>query len=91
VRIPPGDVEHGVLAVTYVVPRIDGLDLATIPRMGRERCLLCGRFIFADDAVTRPPTLGVPVHRDCYVREAGLDEPPHRTDDQEPERGSSRG
>jgi hypothetical protein len=51
--------------------------------MGRERCLLCGRFIFADDAVTRPPTLGVPVHRDCYVREAGLDEPPHRTDDQE--------
>jgi hypothetical protein len=41
--------------------------------MGRERCLLCDRFIFDGEDVTRPASLGVPVHRHCYVRDAGLD------------------
>ena len=40
--------------------------------MGRERCLLCDRFIFEGEDVTRPASLGVPVHRHCYVRDAGL-------------------
>jgi hypothetical protein len=41
--------------------------------MGRERCLLCGRFIFDGDDTSRPPTLGLTVHRHCYRRDAGLD------------------
>jgi hypothetical protein len=41
--------------------------------MGRDRCLFCGRFIFEGDDVTRPPSLGLPVHRHCYLRDAGLE------------------
>jgi len=42
--------------------------------MGRERCLFCGRFIFDGDDVTRPASLGLSVHRHCYLRDAGLEE-----------------
>jgi hypothetical protein len=53
--------------------------------MARDRCILCDRIIFDGDDVTRPPLLGVSVHRTCYLRETGLDdidvprrtEPPH--------------
>jgi len=41
--------------------------------MGRDRCLFCGRFIFDGDDVTRPPSLGLTVHRHCYLRDAGLE------------------
>jgi hypothetical protein len=41
--------------------------------MGRERCLFCGRFIFDGDDTSRPSTLGVAVHRHCYLRDAGLE------------------
>ena len=41
--------------------------------MGRERCLICGAFILAGDDVTHPAGLGVPVHRHCYVKDAGLE------------------
>ena len=41
--------------------------------MGRERCLLCGRFIFDGDDTSKPSTLGLTVHRHCYRRDAGLD------------------
>ena len=41
--------------------------------MGRERCLFCDRFIFDGDDTARPASLGVTVHRHCYVRDAGLD------------------
>ena len=41
--------------------------------MGRERCLFCDGFIFDGEATARPSTLGVTVHRHCYVRDAGLD------------------
>ena len=42
--------------------------------MGRERCLFCDRFILEGDDTARPASLGVPVHRHCYVRDAGLDD-----------------
>ena len=42
--------------------------------VGRDRCIFCDRFIFDGDDVTRPPSLGLVVHRRCYRREAGLDE-----------------
>jgi len=42
--------------------------------MGRDRCIFCDRFIFDGDDVTRPPSLGLTVHRHCYRREAGLEE-----------------
>jgi len=42
--------------------------------MGRERCLFCDRFIFDGDDVTRPASLGLSVHRHCYLRDAGLEE-----------------
>lgn len=51
--------------------------------MARDRCILCDRIIFEGDDVTRPPTLGVRVHRHCYLREAGLEDheqPPRRHD-----------
>jgi hypothetical protein len=41
--------------------------------MGRERCLFCDRFIFDGDDTARPASLGVLVHRHCFVRDAGLD------------------
>jgi len=41
--------------------------------MGRERCLFCDRFIFDGEDTARPASLGVAVHRHCYVRDAGLD------------------
>lgn len=41
--------------------------------MGRERCLFCDRFIFDGDDVIRPASLGLPVHRHCYLRDAGLE------------------
>ena len=45
--------------------------------MGRDRCIFCDRFIFEGDEVTRPPSLGLTVHRHCYRREAGLEETEH--------------
>jgi len=42
--------------------------------MGRERCLFCDRFIFDGDDVPRPASLGLSVHRHCYLRDAGLEE-----------------
>jgi hypothetical protein len=42
--------------------------------MGRERCLFCDRFIFEGEDVTRPASLGLTVHRHCYLRDAGLEE-----------------
>jgi hypothetical protein len=41
--------------------------------MARERCLFCDGFIFEGDDTARPASLGVTVHRHCYVRDAGLD------------------
>ena len=41
--------------------------------MGRERCFFCDRFIFDGEDVTRPPSLGLTVHRHCYLHDAGLD------------------
>ena len=41
--------------------------------MGRERCFFCDRFILDGDDVTRPPALGLSVHRHCYLRDAGLE------------------
>jgi hypothetical protein len=42
--------------------------------MGRDRCIFCDRFIFDGEDVTRPPSLGLTVHRHCYRREVGLEE-----------------
>jgi len=56
--------------------------------MGRERCLFCDRFIFDGDDVTRPASLGLSVHRHCYLRDAGLEGGAgahSRTDKTEPE------
>jgi len=57
--------------------------------MGRERCLFCDRFIFDGDDVTRPASLGLSVHRHCYLRDAGLEDSSAgahpRTDKTEPE------
>ena len=47
--------------------------LRIVDPMGRERCLFCDRFIFDGDDVTRPASLGLSVHRHCYLRDAGLD------------------
>jgi hypothetical protein len=41
--------------------------------MGRDRCLFCGGFIFDGDDVTRPASLGLTVHRPCYLRDAGIE------------------
>jgi len=41
--------------------------------MGRDRCLFCDRFIFEGEDVTRPASLGLTVHRHCYLRDAGLE------------------
>jgi hypothetical protein len=54
--------------------------------MGRERCLFCDGFIFAGDDVTRPPSLGLTVHRQCYLRDAGID-----VHDDAAERGGASG
>jgi hypothetical protein len=57
--------------------------------MGRERCFFCGRFIFDGDDVTRPASLGLSVHRHCYLRDAGLEDGSAgshpRTEETEPE------
>ncbi|HEV8586443.1 MAG TPA: hypothetical protein VGT02_15865 [Methylomirabilota bacterium] len=52
--------------------------------MGRDRCLICGSFIFGGEDTTRPPQLGVPVHRACYLRDEGLDEPKEPKEPKEP-------
>jgi hypothetical protein len=49
------------------------LILPLLDAMGRERCLFCDRFIFDGDDVTRPASLGLSVHRHCYLRDAGLE------------------
>jgi hypothetical protein len=60
--------------------------LRVFDAMGRERCLFCDRFIFDGDDVTRPASLGLTVHRHCYLRDAGLEEGSHpRTEETEPE------
>ncbi len=41
--------------------------------MGRERCLFCDGFIFDGEDVTRPASLGLTVHRHCYLRDAGVE------------------
>jgi hypothetical protein len=41
--------------------------------MGRERCLFCDGFIFDGEDVTRPASLGLTVHRHCYLRDAGIE------------------
>ncbi len=41
--------------------------------MGRDRCLFCDRFLFDGDDIARPPALGLPVHRHCYLRDVGLE------------------
>jgi hypothetical protein len=41
--------------------------------VGRDRCLFCDRFLFDGDAIARPPALGLPVHRQCYLRDVGLE------------------
>jgi len=46
--------------------------------VGRDRYIFCDRFVFDGDDVTRPPSLGLVVHRRCYRREAGLDETERR-------------
>ncbi len=48
--------------------------LRVFDAMGRERCLFCDRFIFDGDDVTRPASLGLSVHRHCYLRDAGLED-----------------
>jgi hypothetical protein len=48
--------------------------LRIVDPMGRERCLFCDRFIFDGDDVTRPASLGLSVHRHCYLRDAGLED-----------------
>lgn len=57
--------------------------------MGRERCFFCGRFFFDGDDVTRPASLGLSVHRHCYLRDAGLEDGSAgshpRTEETEPE------
>jgi len=65
------------------------LILRLFDAMGRERCLFCDRFIFDGDDVTRPASLGLSVHRHCYLRDAGLEDSSAgahpRTDKTEPE------
>jgi hypothetical protein len=41
--------------------------------MGRERCLFCDRFVFDGEDVIKPASLGLSVHRHCYLRDAGLE------------------
>jgi hypothetical protein len=41
--------------------------------MGRERCVFCDRFMFDGEDVIRPASLGLSVHRHCYLRDAGLE------------------
>jgi len=41
--------------------------------MARDRCLICDRYLFEGDQITRPTAIGVAVHRQCYVRDAGLE------------------
>ena len=53
--------------------------------MGRERCLLCDRFIFDGDETTRPSELGLTVHRHCYRRDVGLEPGPAISDEAEAE------
>ena len=50
------------------------LILRVFDAMGRERCFFCDRFIFDGDDVTRPASLGLSVHRHCYLRDAGLED-----------------
>jgi hypothetical protein len=57
--------------------------------MGRERCLLCGRFIFDGDDTTRPNGLGLTVHRHCYRRDVGLERNPDSPDEAETDDGES--
>ena len=63
--------------------------LRILESMGRERCLFCDRFIFDGDDVTRPASLGLSVHRHCYLRDAGLEDGSPgshpRTEETEPE------
>jgi hypothetical protein len=63
--------------------------LRVVDAMGRERCLFCDRFIFDGDDVTRPASLGLSVHRHCYLRDAGLEDGSAgshpRTEETEPE------
>ena len=35
-------------------------------------CLLCGRAMRRGDRLTDAPEIGIPVHRDCYERDAGI-------------------
>lgn len=79
-----------LLPNTDVARTVDGLDIASDSApMGRERCLLCGRLIFAGDETTRPSALGVTVHRHCYRRDVGLEPSPEGPDESEMEDGES--
>lgn len=68
---------------------VDGLNIARSPPMVRERCLLCGRFIFDGDDTIRPSALGLTVHRHCYRRDVGLEPASEGPDESELEDGES--
>jgi hypothetical protein len=48
--------------------------------MSRERCLFCDRFLLDGEDITRPISLGLAVHRHCYLRDAGLDDVARRSE-----------
>lgn len=48
--------------------------------------MFCDRFVFDGEDVIKPASLGLSVHRHCYLRDAGLESggnPSHRETSQE--------